>query len=167
MFGDRGIRTILLQIALLDEIYAYSLSYVIIGGGCLALLAGIAWFAHTAWFLRAADRAGATVVGYETRVGRVRRDDGGEVEAHFLHPVVEFEDGAGGRHRVTTDTGSAGEPPFPVGSRVEVLFRPGDPGKARIRCFSHLWLFPAVFTAVGLFGVAFGLAVRALAGATP
>jgi hypothetical protein len=142
------------------------LSYVIIGGGCLAILAGLAFLAGTARFLRAADRAAATVVGYETQVSRVSRDDG-EVEAHFLHPVVEFEDGAGRRHRVTMDTGGTGEPPFPVGGRVEVLFYPADPAKARIRCFSHLWLFPAMFTAVGLFGVAFGLAVRALAGATP
>jgi hypothetical protein len=142
------------------------LSYVILGGSCVAVLAGLAFLAGTVRFLGAADRAAATVVGYETRVSRVSRDDG-QVEAHFLHPVVDFEDGAGRRHRVAMDTGSTGELPFPVGSRVEVLFRPGDPAGARVRCFSHLWLFPAVFTAVGLFGVAFGLAVRALAGATP
>jgi hypothetical protein len=144
-----------------------SLSYFIIGGGCLAILAGLAFLAETARFLRAASRAAAAVVGYETRVGRVSREDGGKVETHFLHPVVEFEDGAGRRHRVTMDTGSTGEPPFPVGSRVEILFRPGDPSAARIRCFSHLWLFPAVFMAVGLFGVTFGLAIRAVAGAAP
>ncbi len=142
------------------------LSYVIIGGGCLAIVAGLAFLAGTVRFLLAASRAAATVVGYESRVSRVNRDDGW-VETYFLHPVVEFEDGAGRRYKVTMDTGSTGEPPFPVGSRVEVLFQLGGPAKARIRCFSHLWLFPSAFTAAGLYGMAFGLAVRAVAGATP
>ena len=137
------------------------LSYVITGFGCLGILAGIAFLVGTIRFLRSAEPAAATVVEYETRVSR--DSEGGSVQ--LLHPIVQFEDRDGRTQRVTMHCGSSGAPPFPTGSRVEVLFLPNDPSGARIRSFSHLWLFPVVFLAAGLFGMAFGLAVRAVSGA--
>jgi hypothetical protein len=91
------------------------LSYVIVGFGCLGILAGIAFLIGTVRFIRSAEPAAATVVEYETRTSR--DSEGGTVQ--LLHPIVEFEDRNGRSQRITMDCGSSGAPPFPTGSLVE------------------------------------------------
>src|SRR5438067_2000948 len=105
-----------------------------LGVGGLFSLLGVAWAASTRRFLRRAARAAGVVVGHERRVSE---DEEGA--STLFYPVVEFDDKAGRRRRVTLGVGSnpAG---FAEGARVTVLFDPEAPADARLCSFAHLWL---------------------------
>ncbi|MBA4067470.1 MAG: hypothetical protein C0501_27930 [Isosphaera sp.] len=130
-------------------------SVMIVVGGGFGVLIGLALLVGTVRFLRVAESAAGVVVAHEAKVDETPDQDG--MRTCFVYPVVEFEDRSGRHHRVTLATGTAGYQPFPVGTRVEILWPPDDPARARIRSFLHLWFFPTMFTASGLLGVAGGL----------
>ncbi len=129
-------------------------SIIMIVSGVFSVLIGLGLFIGTIRFLRAAERAAGAVVGHKAKVDETPDQDG--MRQCFIYPVVEFEDCYGRHQRVTLATGTAGWQPFPVGTRVEILYPPRDPTRARIRSFLHLWSFPVMFTALGLWGVGGG-----------
>ena len=133
-------------------------SVVIIIAGAGSLLIGLVLFVSTIRFLRIAESAVGVVVGHETKVSESPDHDG--FKTAFVYPVVEFEDASERRHRVTLAIGSAGYQPFPIGSRVIVLYPPNDTARARIRSFLHLWSFPVMFTAGGIMSILGGLGLR-------
>lgn len=124
------------------------ISVIIFVGGGVSSLTGLALLVGTIRFLRVAESSAGVVVGYESKVSETPDQDG--FRTAFVHPVVEFEDRSGRRHRVTLATGTAGYRPYTVGLPVEILCPPDDPSRARIRGFLHLWLFPAAFTVGGV-----------------
>jgi hypothetical protein len=127
-------------------------STVIIISGGVTVLIGLAFLVGTIRFLRTAERAAGVIVGHEAQVST----DSEGCKTAYVHPVVEFEDAAGKKHRVTLATGTAGFHPFPAGRQVEILYPPDNPEKARIRHFLHLWFFPMICTALGIIAVVFG-----------
>lgn len=64
------------------------------------------------------------------------------------HPVVEFRDARGETIAFIDGVGSL-PPDYEIGARVEVLFAPAAPRRARIHSWKRLWLAPAVLTTVG------------------
>lgn len=128
------------------------ISIMIIVSGAVSMLIGLSFFVGTIRFLRIAERAAGVIVGNEIKVSK--ESDG--TRTSFLHPVVEFEDGDGRKHRITLATGTAGVKPFPPGSQVEVLYPPDNPERAMIRHFLYLWFFPMGFAATGVVAVVFG-----------
>lgn len=89
-------------------------------------------------------RAEGTVVSLERR----NNPDSGTT----YHPVVEFGDSNGERHRFTSSFGS-NPASFERGERVEVVYDPWKPEKAIIDSFATRFVFPLIF---GAFGLVFG-----------
>jgi Protein of unknown function (DUF3592) len=125
-------------------------SFLVLGG--LFSVLGIGWFVATKSFLRRAARTEGTVVGHEQRASR---DSDGTTSTLF-HSIVEFADTAGNTQRVTMAAGS-NPIDYAAGSVVPILFDPEKPTDARIECFSHLWLFPLIFTGLGSVAVVAGV----------
>ncbi len=74
---------------------------------------------------------------------------------HALAPEFRFQDQHGKTHTVLSEFAS--DPPaFKVGERVQVLYDPENPARARIKSFATLWLLPLGFT---LFGLLFAASV--------
>lgn len=130
-------------------------SIIIIVGGGVSVLIGLALFIGTIRFLRIAESVEGVVVGHEAKVDDTPDQDG--MKHCFIYPIVEFEDRSGRHHRVTLATGTAGYQPYPLGLQVNILCPPNDPARARICGFLHLWSFPAMFTATGILSMLGGL----------
>lgn len=79
-------------------------------------------------------------------------------------PVVEFVDARGERHQFASSF-SSNPPRFKAGDKVEVLYRPDAPERARIRDWLTLYLLPSIFAGLGiifaLMWLGYGLYVRA------
>ncbi len=63
------------------------------------------------------------------------------------YPVVEFKTAEG---RVVRFEGISTSPAPVAGTPIRVLYNPADPEQARINTYAHRWLFPTVFTPIGL-----------------
>ncbi|HVK09415.1 MAG TPA: DUF3592 domain-containing protein [Gemmataceae bacterium] len=133
--------------------------YAAFAFGGLGLRLGLAFLADTVWFLCGAAHAAGVLVGHEARPSR----DADGATTYLRYPVVEFRDTAGGAPTMTLNHGASGPPRFGPGREVALLHRPGDPAGVRIRCFIHLWLFPAMALGLGAWAVAFGLVWQAQA----
>ncbi len=136
--------------------------YMAFATGGLGLLIGLAFLADTVWFLAVAARVTGVVIGHEARVSR-----DSEGTTTFIHLVVEFRDAGGVTRTVTLEHGASGPPQFSQGQEVAILYRSSNPAGARIRCFTHLWLFPIAALVFGGSGVAFGLMWQVRAGSAP
>jgi hypothetical protein len=62
-------------------------------------------------------------------------------EAVYYHPIVEFNDSSGHRHRFTSVAGRSVKTPE-VGTHVRVRYVRNDPNVAYIESFLHMWAAP-------------------------
>lgn len=126
------------------------LIFFAVGG---ALLAGAAF----SW-LRTRSFVAESVRGFGEVVGLREHNDDGVTYS----PVIRFS-GPGGRVVEFTETTSSNPPGYSVGDRVEILYRPHDPGSARVASPWRLYLLAGILGTIG--GVFFlvGLLVSALA----
>lgn len=121
------------------------------------VLGGLA-FAWFRWrFLAGAVRTPGEVVDYRSETEE-STEDGRAVRSAVFHPVVEFRDAQGVQRRCQTSTASS-PPPFHIGARVTVLYRPADPAQAEIAAFQQLWLGPLMLLVLGLAQVAMAIAL--------
>ena len=85
-----------------------------------------------------------TVVGHATRDS----DD-----AVFYHPTVSFIDSKGKEQRFSSVAGSGGRRPA-IGRKVPVRYLEGDPPRAYISSFLHMWAAPLALALLGAAGTA-------------
>jgi len=107
------------------------------------VLIGVVWGVRTVAFLYGAETAPGTIVDLVEYV-----DDEGST---LYRPVFSYEGAGGESHTVVSSTASS-PPTVEVGDRIEVVYRPDEPGKGRIKSFVHLWLIPVGFVGLGSFG---------------
>src|SRR5690349_9784154 len=62
------------------------------------------------------------------------------------YPVIQFHTPDGKAHEFQSNVGSS----WGVGQRVEVLYDPDTPSRARVNSFRDLWLGPALSGGMGL-----------------
>jgi len=74
-----------------------------------------------------------------------------------LCPVVDFKDQNGVQHTHYSSAGSS-PPRFSVGEKIQIIYDPTDPKKARIDNFMHLWMFPLAFASGSFWGMIIGIA---------
>ena len=125
-----------------------TLTWVFLVLGVGMLVGALALWNNTRGFVARAQ----TTSGQVVELLEVRDKDGG---SSTWKPRVTFTAPAG--QQVTFDASFSSNPaPYRVGDAVEVLFTPDDPGHAKIRSFSSLWLgsiilggLGAVFAAIG------------------
>ncbi len=106
--------------------------------GTMFLLGGIGFLVRENAFGKDAVPATGTIV----EVRETQNADG-----PVFTPVVEFETATGDRIRFS---GLSTSPPPIKGKIVPVLYRPTLPRDARINTFVERWLFPSIFTPLGL-----------------
>lgn len=106
--------------------------------GLLFFAVGVGLLVREWHFARSAMPAGGTVV-------EVRVVDG--TDGPNYTPVVEFT--TMDRQKVRFEGVSTSPPPI-QGEPVPVLYRPDNPRDARVNTFGQRWLFPTVFTPLGL-----------------
>jgi hypothetical protein len=70
-------------------------------------------------------------------------------------PVVEYD--IKGKHFLFRSSISATSPTYTIGEKVNVLYRPRDPSAAHIDTFTDRWLFPSMFTGIGLISMLIGI----------
>lgn len=112
--------------------------------GLLFLLVTVILFFRLLALLAQGNNAEGTVI-------RLVEDE----EDHMFAPVVQF----------TTSNGKTAEfthpifenPPYKIGQTVQVLYNRNDPGKAKIRTFSSMYLLPLVLGILGAGFVAAGI----------
>lgn len=116
----------------------------VLGIGLLFLLATAILFIRVLALLAQGNHAEGTVI-------RLVEDQ----EDHMFAPVVEF----------TTSNGKTAEfthpiyenPPYKIGQRVKVLYNRNNPGVAKIRTFSSMYLLPLILGVIGAGFVAAGI----------
>ncbi|TXT37503.1 MAG: hypothetical protein FD138_645 [Planctomycetota bacterium] len=111
--------------------------FSLIGSVFLMIGAGFGWSSYS--LLAVAQRADGTVI-------RLVHQGGGKRSGSA--PVVEFHLD-GNRHEFRSWL-STSPPQFDVGDKVTVLYDPTDPQRARIESFVTLWLFPTIFSGIGV-----------------
>lgn len=87
-------------------------------------------------------------------VERLSTDSDGD-SSFVYYPVVRFTTNAGEPTVFEANAGS-NPPAFTLGQQVEVLYSPQNPKEARIDSWLELWLFPTIFTSIGLIFVLIG-----------
>lgn len=75
-------------------------------------------------------------------------------------PVVEYQ--VAGKTLTYHSSLSSSPPAYVVGDQVTMLYHPDDPRKAQIDSFGERWLFPVVFTLVGVTSVIGSFALPSL-----
>ena len=88
---------------------------------------------------------GQTAMPTVGKVVDIRVTDSGDGPNQF--PIVEFTAAQG---ETVQFEGISTNPPPIHGEQVPVLYSPKDPKNARINTFFSRWIFPVVFTPVGL-----------------
>lgn len=111
--------------------------------GMLFLLVGLGLFLREINFARQAVSAAGKIV----EIRQTENSDG-----PVYTPVVEFSTPD---KQVIHFDGMPTDPPRTVGQAVPVLYRQSNPQEARIDRFVDRWLFPTIFTAVGLLVILF------------
>ena len=110
----------------------------------LVLLANACWMALTR--LSAHARAAGRVVGHEAR--QAVPTDSTSPATTLYHPVIEFADRNGRRHRFTA-VGGDPVPRLAPGARVAVRFARGRPERAFVAGFANTWAMPVAWAAAG------------------
>lgn len=89
-------------------------------------------------------------VGMRTSGTVVENRELQDSEGRSYTPIVEFQ--ADGRAIRFEGQNSSDPPAYRVGQRVEVIYDPAQPERARIYRFSELWLAPLLLTLVAVVG---------------
>jgi hypothetical protein len=127
-----------------------SLIFFAVGVGLLAG-AAFAWL-HTRRFVAEAVRGFGEVVRLQER-----SDD-----SVTYSPVIRFS-GPGGRAVEFTESTSSNPPGYSVGDRVEILYRPHDPERARLASPWRLYLLAGILGTIGGVFSLLGLLLSVLA----
>lgn len=111
----------------------------------VCLLGGLVAAAFAARFTLTAERVPGTVVR-----NVFARDRSGDPQRSFVtfRPLVAFTTPDGRRFAFESPRGSS-PPRYEPGTRVEVLYPPGDPGDARLEGSAGLWTLPLLLPALG------------------
>ncbi|GEB52011.1 MULTISPECIES: DUF3592 domain-containing protein, partial [Streptomyces] len=129
--------------------------------GTVFLIVGLVTAGMSASLLADSERVPGTVVKLEWRKGGHETSRDGPRDQVVAYPVVAYTPEGGVPTRFRGSTGS-NPPSYEEGEQVEVLYRPGSPGDARINGFASLWMLPLIFGGTGLLFVGIGAAtVRA------
>lgn len=106
--------------------------------GLAALGGGVTWGVDD--FLHASATSGIVV--------ELREEQPDPMTVRF-YPVVEYSDSSGELLRFRSPAWSADTPEYEQGAKVNVLYDPLHPAKARIGSFWHLWSGPAAVAFLG------------------
>jgi hypothetical protein len=112
-------------------------AYLMLAFGALFLTAGLIMYARENAFGREAVATRGTVV-------ELRMTDSGDGPTYA--PIVEFATRDG---RAVRFEGTSTNPHPEPGDTLALLYRPTNPGDARIDSVVHRWLMPAVFAPLG------------------
>ncbi len=124
--------------------FSRPLKLMICGVGTLFFFVGVGLVIREYSFGKQAVPATGSIVD-------LRVSDSGDGPNHY--PVVEFKTNQGETIRFE---GLSTSPPPVKGTVVPVLYSSADPKNARINTFVDRWLFPSLFTPVGLVMLLFG-----------
>ena len=122
----------------LKDPFSRLLNFGVCGLGTLFFFAGVGMAVRECSFGRQAVLATGIIVD-------IRIQDSGDGPNHY--PVVEFKTNQGETIRFE---GQSTSPPPVKGAIVPVLYDSSDPKNARINTFVDRWLFPMLFTPLGL-----------------
>lgn len=122
---------------------AFLIHIAAFAAGLPLLLAGLWWAARRRMLRRDGLAATVVVTGYD-----VRPDFDGTSSWH--HPVVEF---AGTRMALSQ---GASRPRWPVGTRLDVRYRPGAAQRMVVDTFGDLYAMPLIIASLGAGLIAFG-----------
>ena len=129
------------------KIFAWVFSIV----GTLLLAIGLAAYINTRAFMSDAVETEGVVLSMVAR----RSDDG-----YTYAPEVEFRDGTGQTH-VFVSSSSSSPPRYRQGDAVQVLYKPADPNRARVKDFISQWMLALIFSLMGLIfaGIGYSLLI--------
>lgn len=111
--------------------------------GIALLLASAYFYNSTREFLQTATKTEGTVVALKERVST---DDNKKKVSYA--PVVTFVTGTGKKIEFLSPV-SSNPPAYTAGQKVEVLYLPADPSKARIQDFTSLWAVELILGIAG------------------
>jgi hypothetical protein len=122
------------------------IGWILIGGGCGCLLAGVECALYTGNFLRQADQVPGQVTSLRPLAGR----------EDAAAPTFVFTDTAGVAHAVEAARYSS-PPKFQVGEKISVYYTHDDPTHAVIDTFGNLWGLATVTAVLGAIYLPLGL----------
>ena len=135
---------------------AFPVAALLVGAGAFLLGAVIASKTTIPLMIR-----GRPAVGVVRSFEQVESGDSDVPPASY--PVIQFHTPDGKAHDFQSNVGSS----WGVGQRVEVLYDPDTPSRARVNSFPALWLGPALSGGVGLLLLGALVAFLRLRAATP
>jgi hypothetical protein len=130
----------------LRRVTVVTVVFIVLGIGLMA--AGTTRIIQTRTFIASATAADGQVVDLEPNHRSRRTTD---------YAVFAFKDATGLSHTNRT-TSAHRPPPFPVGSKITVLYPVGLPESAQIKSFRTLWFLPTLLFGFGFSFTAIGVA---------
>ena len=122
-------------------------SLMFLFGGIFALI-GVFTGLSRASFAAGAEHARGEITSLETR-----SHGSGRRRSHSTYADVSFADAAGERHTFHTKIENGD---WRVHEEIDVIYRPGLPGNARVGGFLNQWLMPLFFVVGGLGAIGVG-----------
>lgn len=116
----------------------------ILVGGLFAIVGSLMGIREYSFGAQATTAKGAVV--------ELRKTESAD-STNFI-PVIEFNTESQQKIRFE---GMSTSPPYVVGTSVSVLYRTSNPNDARIDEFVQRWLFPSLFTPIGIVCLLIGL----------
>ena len=116
--------------------------------GCLGLLLNLMWvlmlgaayyYGHTSWEL---SRSGASAVG---TVVALKESPATEESGVTYAPVIKYD--ADGQAYTFTSNNSSDPPAYKIGQKVDIIYDPAQPSRARVNSWGELWLMPLILGA--------------------
>ncbi len=121
------------------------IKYAFFAIGVGALIGSFLFFKNTKQFIDKGVTASGTVINL---LRQVSEDSDGNT-SYMYYPEVKFQTADGKSITFQANTGS-NPPSYSVGEKIDVLYLPESPNKAKIKSFVSLWLGALVFLIVGL-----------------
>ena len=113
---------------------------IFLGVGSIMLAGAALSFMHTRQFVHSSS------VGDGVVIENVWRESSGRRRSGSFYPRVRYRTMSGQDFVIISNTGSR-PPSFRVGERVQILYSPDNPTRARIDSFGSLWALPLVLGA--------------------
>ncbi len=129
----------------------------IIGLGLLLLVIAFFTYSRTKKLLKVGITTMAEIIDVVEKQSQDYDEDGYSSTTTNYYPVLKFQTKDGQDVQFQASVGVSSKNKYKVGQKLEVVYDPSKPEKAKIKSFIQLWLITIILTVIGAVFVVAGI----------